>query len=570
MSDMPIVSERTEMLHKPAIQGGLLSWVASVDHKVIGIMYILSAVFFFVVGGVEAGLMRWQLGTARNSFLTPEAYNQVFTMHGTTMVFLVVIPLVLGFSVYLVPLQIGARDMAFPRLNLLGFWVLVFGGLLMYFSFVAGGAPNAGWFAYAPLSEKPYNTSPGMDYWALGQLVMGVGTVATGLNLLVTIITLRATNMKLVQVPMFTWTVFVNSFLIITAMPIFNAALVMLIVDRQLGGNFFKADAGGSAVLWQHYFWGFGHPEVYIMILPGFGMISEIIPVFSRKPLFGFGFVAGSTVAIAFLSYAVYAHHMLAVGLGKFFDTAFGFATELIAIPTGIKIFNWIATLWGGKLRLNVAMLYALAFIVNFTIGGVSGVSFALVPLDWQTTDSYYVVAHMHYVIFGGILLAALGGAHYWFPKMTGRFLDEKLGTWDFWLYVIGFNTTFMVQHFLGLMGMPRRVYTYPDLPGWSILNQISTGGYFIMAIATLLLFYNIYISLKKGKVAGPNPWEAWTLEWHASSPPAIDNFDSLPPIRSRRPLWDLAHPEMPDWKLTHSGELIEAGPVSGKHEGKE
>jgi cytochrome c oxidase subunit I len=529
---------------------GLLAWVASVDHKQIGIMYMLAAAVFFGCGGLEALLMRVQLAVPNNHFLSPEAYNQIFTMHGTTMIFLVVVPLLIGMGTYLVPLMIGARDMAFPRLNAFGFWVFVFGGLLLYFSFLAGGAPAAGWFSYAPLSELPYSSSAGVDYWALGLLAVGVGTVAAGINFIVTTLTLRAPGMTIRRLPLFVWMTLVNSVLIIMAIPIFNAALVMLLIDRQLNAHFFTPASGGSALLWQHYFWAFGHPEVYIMVLPAFGIISEVIPVFSRKPIYGYEFIAGSTVAIAFLSFAVWAHHMFAVGLGHLFDLAFAAGSMLIAVPTGIKIFNWIATMWGGTIRFTVAMRFAAAFIVMFTIGGLSGVSFAIVPIDWQMTDSYYVVAHMHYVLFGGTLFALFAGVYYWFPKIAGRMLSERLGRIHFWLTFIGFNLTFMVQHILGMLGMPRRVFTYPDLPWWGSLNMVSTIGAFTLLAAMLIFAWNLIVSLRSGEIAGDNPWEAWTLEWATSSPPSVENFISVPPVRGRRPLWDLAHPERADYLI--------------------
>ncbi len=526
---------------------GLLSWVASIDHKQIGIMYLLVTSVFFLVGGVEALLMRVQLARPENTFLSPTAYNEIFTLHGTTMIFLVVMPMLIGFATYLTPLMIGARDMAFPRLNALSLWLLLFGGLLLYFSLIAGGAPAAGWFSYAPLSEKPYSSTSGMDYWILGLLTSGIGTVAAGINFIVTVITLRAPGLTMRRLPLFVWMVFVNAFLIILALSILNAALVMLLIDRQLNAHFFASQAGGSPILWQHYFWGFGHPEVYIMVLPAFGIISEVIPVFSRKPIFGYEFVAASTVAIGLLSFGVWAHHMFSVGLGHAFDGVFAAASMLIAVPTGIKIFNWTATMYGGSIRFTTAMMFAVAFLVEFTIGGLSGVSFAVVPTDWQTTDTYYVVAHMHYVLFGGSLFAIFAGAYYWFPKITGRMLSETLGRWHFWLTVIGFNLTFFVQHFLGLMGMPRRVFTYPDLPYWGVLNLISTIGAFMIAVAMLVFLWNILRSLRHGDAAGDNPWAAWTLEWATASPPPPHNFDRVPPVRSRRPLWDLAHPENPD-----------------------
>jgi len=546
---IPLVPETSKPLPSLLEPEGLLSWVASVDHKQIGLMYLLASLAFFLVGGLEALLMRIQLGTPNNTFLSPAAYNQIFTMHGTTMIFLVVVPMLVGFATYLVPLMIGARDMAFPRLNAFSFWIFLFGGLLLYYSFIAGGAPDTGWFSYAPLSERAYSTSTGLDYWALGLLGVGVGTVAGGINLIVTILTRRIPGMNLRRVPLFVWMVLVNAFIILFALPPLNAALVMLLIDRLLNAHFFTPASGGSPLMWQHYFWAFGHPEVYIMILPAWGMISEVIPVFSRKPIFGYEFVAGSSVAIGFLSFAVYAHHMFTVGLGHPFDFAFSAASMLIAVPTGIKIFNWIATMWGGRIRFTTSMLFAASFLIMFTIGGITGVTFAIVPIDWQLTDSYYVVAHFHYVLFGGTLFAVFAGIYYWFPKMTGRLLSEKWGKWHFWLTLIGFNLTFFVQHILGIIGMARRAYTYPDLPGWGTMNMISTVGAFVMGLSVLVFIWNIIVSLRRGQPAGDNPWQAWTLEWATTSPPPVHNFDRLPPVRSRRPLWDLAHPENPDWK---------------------
>ncbi|MFN2275765.1 MAG: cytochrome c oxidase subunit I [Anaerolineales bacterium] len=540
-------------LPRPGDPEGLLSWIASVDHKQIGIMYLLATLLFFLVGGIEALIMRLQLARPENSLLSPDAYDQLFTMHGTTMIFLVVVPMLIGFATYFVPLMIGARDMAFPRLNALSFWLLVFGGLLLYYSFLAGGAPTAGWFSYAPLSSNTFSTSQGLSYWALGLLTVGVGSLAAAINLIVTIIALRADGMRLTRVPLFVWMVLVNGFILLFALPPLNAALVMLLADRLLNANFFVTSSGGSPILWQQFFWAFGHPEVYIMILPAWGMISEIIPVFSRKPIFGYEFVAGSSVAIGVLSFAVYAHHMFAVGLGLPFNLAFSAASMLIAIPTGIKIFNWIATMWGGKIRFTTSMMFATAFLVLFTIGGISGVTFAVVPIDWQMTDTYYVVAHFHYVLFGGTLFAIFAGIYYWFPKITGRLLSERLGKAHFWSLLIGFNVTFFVQHILGILGMPRRVYTYPNLPLWGDMNLISTVGAFMIAGAVLLFIVNVLVSLRRGQPAGDNPWSAWTLEWATSSPPPVDNFKCIPPIRGRRPLWDLAHPDQADWKQAAS-----------------
>jgi cytochrome c oxidase subunit 1/cytochrome c oxidase subunit I+III len=536
-----------EIFHARKAGNGFFEWVATVDHKRIGILYLLTAFFFFGVGGLEALVMRLQLARPNNTLLSPDAYNQLFTMHGTTMIFLVVMPTLIGLANYFVPLMIGARDMAFPRLNAMGYWFLPFGGLLLHFSFLAGGAPSVGWFSYAPLSETPFASSPGVDYWILALFALGIGSISASINLIATVLALRAPGMSIRRLPLFVWMVFVNSFLLILALPALNAAIIMLFIDRQLDAHFFLPTHGGSALLWQHFFWTFGHPEVYIMVLPAFGIISEVIPVFARKPIFGYEFVAGSTVAIAILSFGVWAHHMFAVGLGQPMNLFFAASSMMIAVPTGVKVFNWSATLWGGSIRLTTSMLFAVAFLLQFTLGGLSGITFAVVPIDWQVTDTYYLVAHFHYVLFGGSLFGVFAGIYYWFPKMSGRLLSESVGRIHFWLTVIGFNMAFFVQHFLGLMGMTRRVYTYPDLPGWGLLNLISTVGAFLLGFSVLVLVWNIVVSLRRGAAAGDNPWNAWTLEWATSSPPVEQNFDRLPPIRGRRPLWDLAHPENQD-----------------------
>jgi cytochrome c oxidase subunit I len=532
-----------------------LSWLSTVDHKRVGVMYMASALVFFVIGGLEALLLRLQLARPGGQVLSPDAFNQLFTMHGTTMVFLFGMPLLTGAMNYLVPLQIGARDVAFPRLNAFGFWIFVFSGLFLYGSFLSiGGAPAAGWFSYAPLSEKPFSVNSGMDIWTLALLTAGIGTVASAINIIVTVLDLRVPGMTFRRLPLFTWMAFIVSFLTIFTIPVLNAALIGLAVDRMLGGHYFNTLTGGSSLLWQHVFWGFGHPEVYILAVPAFGFISEVIPVFSRRPIFGYSFVAASTLLIVLLSFAVWAHHMFVVGLPEPLNIAFGLSTMLIAVPTGVKVLNWTATLAKGRIRFNTPMLFALAFLIQFTIGGITGVMFGTYPLDWQLEDSYFVVAHFHYVLIGGTVFAFFAGAYYWFPKVTGRMLSESIGKLHFWLLVIGFNMTFFVQHFLGLMGMPRRVYTYPDLPGWAPLNLISTIGSFIFALAVLVFIANVFRSLRRGQLAGNNPWDAWTLEWATTSPPPEHNFDLMPPVRSRRPLWDLAHPENPDWRYPEAG----------------
>jgi cytochrome c oxidase subunit I len=538
---------------KTAGTGSLLAWVSTVDHKRIGVLYILTATFFLVVGGFEALLMRVQLAVPNNTFLGPDTFDQMFTMHGTTMVFLVGMPVLVGFANYFVPLMIGARDVAFPRLNAMSYWLLPCGGFLLYYSFLTGSAPNAGWFSYAPLSTKPYNLMQGVDYWIVGLLSLGVGSVSAAINIFVTVLTLRAPGMSLQRVPLFVWMAWMTSILTILALPALNAALAMLLIDRWLGAAFFEPARGGSAVLWQHYFWVFGHPEVYILILPAFGMISEVIPVFSRKPIYGYAFVAASSAVIVLLSYGVWGHHMFAVGLGVTADIFFAIGSLLIAIPTGLKIFNWTATMWGGAIRMTTSMMFAVAFLLMFVLGGLTGVMFAAVPIDWQLTDSYFVVAHFHYVLIGGTVFGLFAATFYWFPKMTGRMLNERLGKLQFWLWLAGFNCTFMVQHFLGLMGMPRRVYTYGDHRGWALLNGVASAGAVLMAAGTLVLVWNVINSLRRGERAGDNPWDGFTLEWATTSPPPAENFETIPEVKSRRPVWDLNYPELADWKTSKS-----------------
>ncbi len=550
-------TQTVDQLDAPIAQSswGLLSWVTTVDHKRVGLLYILFAIFFLVVGGLEAVLMRIQLAVPNNTFLSPEFFNQLFTMHGTTMVFLVGMPIFTGFSNFLVPLMIGAKDVAFPRLNAMSFWMLPFGAFLLYFSFLTGSAPDAGWFSYAPLSTKPYNLDTGIDYWILGLVVAGIGSIAGAINIVATVLCLRAPGMSLQRVPLFVWIMLMQAMLILITIPPLNSAIALLCIDRWLEAAFFEPVRGGSALLWQHFFWIFGHPEVYVFALPAFAMISEVIPVFSRKPIYGYAFVAGSSTVILLLSYGVWAHHMFAVGLGTSANIFFSAMTMLIALPTGVKIFNWTATMWGGAIQLTTAMLFAIAFLIQFVIGGLTGIMFAAVPIDWQMTDTYFVVAHFHYVLIGGILFAVFAAIYYWFPKITGHMLDERLGKWQFWLWVIGFNGTFMVQHFLGAMGMPRRVFTYADNPGWATLNAISSYSVIFMVLGTLVLVWNVVKSLIDGEKAGNNPWDAFTLEWATTSPPPTENFTSLPEIKSRRPVWDQTHPDHADWKHSKTPE---------------
>ncbi len=523
-------------------------WMTTVDHKKIGTMYIGLGVIYFIVGGLEALLIRAQLATPNGKVLTPSQYDQVFTMHATTMIFLFIIPVLAGFANYLIPLMIGARDMAFPRMNAFGFWMLLFGGLFLNSSFFFGGAPDSGWFAYAPLTEPAYNAGRSMDFWAAGLTLLGISSIAGSINVIVTTLKMRCPGMRFNRLPLFVWTTLVQNFLLLFALPSLTTAAIFLLFDRHLGTSFFKAENGGDPLLWQHLFWAFGHPEVYILILPVFGIVSETLPVFSRKPIFGYIFIAWSSVAIGFLSFIVWVHHMFATGLPDVALAFFASSTTLIAIPTAVKVFNWTATLWGGSIVTKTSLLFSVGFLLMFPIGGLSGVSLAVVPFDWQITDTYYVVAHIHYVFFGGTALGILAALYYWFPKVTGRMLSEKLGVWNFWLVFIGLNLTFFPMHMLGLLGMPRRQWTYHEGLGWNLYNLVASIGAFIIALGILFLIVNLVISLRRGERAGADPWDAWTLEWATSSPPAEYNFIKTPVVRSRRPLWDLKHPDDQDW----------------------
>jgi cytochrome c oxidase subunit 1 len=532
-------------------------WVATVDHKRLGLMYIVTALLFLVVAGIMAGVIRLQLAFPNGHVVDPDTYNRLFTMHGTTMVFLVGMPMVAGFSNYLVPLMIGARDMAFPRLNAFGFWIFLFGGCLLYFSYIGGGglngagsAPDVGWFAYSPLTAKAFSRGASTDYWILGILVSGIGSIASALNVIVTCISMRCPGMTMSKMPMFVWVMLIDSWLIIIALPPLSAAQIMLLIDRYLGGTFFNTQAGGSAVLWQHFFWIFGHPEVYILIFPAFAMLSEIIPVFSRKPIFGKPAMVGAVVAIGFISLGVWAHHMFAVGMSSWSNTFFTASTMLVGIPTGIKIFNWTATMYGGKLRFETPMLFCVAFLLQFLVAGLTGIMLSIAPFDWQLHDSYFVVGHFHFTLVAGLLFGIFAGIYYWFPKATGRMMSEKLGKLHFWLFVLGVNVTFIPMHFLGFLGMPRRIYTYAPSRGWEGLNLLTSVGVAIQMIAVAIFVYNVLHSVLKGAKAGDDPWDAWTLEWATSSPPPEYNFEKVPVVRSGRPLWDLKHPDDPDWRF--------------------
>jgi cytochrome c oxidase subunit I len=513
-------------------------WMTTVDHKKIGILYGATALFFFIVGGIEATLIRIQLAKPENAFLSPDVYNQIFTMHGTTMVFLVGMPIAVALFNYIVPLQIGARDVAFPRLNALSYWIFLFAAIFMNASFLFGAAPNGGWFGYAPLTSGQYSPGLNIDFWVLGLQALGAASIMGGVNFITTIIQLRAPGMRLMRMPLFTWMAFITSFLIVTALPVLAVALFLVTFDRFWGTNFFVMQQGGDPVLWQHLFWMFGHPEVYILILPAFGIVSEIIPTFAKKPLFGYAVMVYSGALIGLIGWGVWAHHMFATGMGPIADAFFTVSTMIIAIPTGVKIFNWIATMWGGSIRFTTPMLYAVGMLVVFTIGGVSGVMHATSPHDLQQTDTYFVVAHFHYVLIGGLIFAIFGSLHYWLPKITGRLLSDRVGKWQFWIFFIGFNVTFMPQHWIGLLGMPRRIFTYPADLNLTFLNQLSTAGVLIQAIAVIMLFGNVVWSIKRGAPAGRNPWNAATLEWATESPPVEHNFNQIPTVHSREPLW--------------------------------
>jgi cytochrome c oxidase subunit I len=535
----PVPQVLAHEIHKPRTSKQWMDWVLTTDHKKIGIMYIVLTFVFFCMGGVEALMMRTQLAVPNNTLLSSEHYNQLLTLHGTTMIFLFVVPVWAGFGNYFLPLMIGARDMAFPRLNALSFWLLACGGIVFYAT-LFWHPPSAGWWSYPPLSEALFSPNGGQDAWIFLIHITGISSLVGAINFYVTIVNMRAPGMSWNRLPLFIWSLLVYAILLIIALPVVAAAVTMLLTDRNFGTHFFDPTTHGSPVLWQHLFWFFGHPEVYIMILPGFGVISEVIPVFSRKPIFGYKAIAAATAVIAFLATLVWAHHLFAspipiVVLGFFMLSSF-----LIGVPTGVKIFNWIATLWRGSLVMTTSLYFAIGFIAIFIIGGITGIFLAVFPVDWQLNDTYFVVAHFHYVLMGGAVFTVFAGVYYWFPKMTGRMANERLGKASFWVIFIGFNATFLVQHALGLSGMPRRIYTYQPGLGWSTYNLISTIGSYILGIGVMMSILNWAWSIKHGEISGPDPWKGNTLEWFTSSPPPTNNFDVIPRVRSVEPMRDI------------------------------
>ncbi|HKE76747.1 MAG TPA: cytochrome c oxidase subunit I [Acidimicrobiales bacterium] len=569
---MTVLDDRPAVVAEPPEPqpraGGLLAFLTSTDHKRIGIAYMATAFGFYIVGGALAELIRTELFEPGKQIVSQGRYDELFTMHGSIMLFLFLGPFAFGLANYFVPLQIGARDMAFPRLNAMSYWFYLFGGLTMLAGFLtADGAANFGWTAYTPLSNGIRSPGIGNDLWIVAVALTGVSGILTGVNIVTTVITMRAPGMRMFRMPIFTWNILVTSILVLIAFPVVSSAAVMLFADRQFGAHIYDAQAGGAPILWQHLFWFFGHPEVYILVLPYFGVITEILPVFSRRPVFGYAGLVFATMAIAALSVGVWAHHMFATGavLLPFFT---GFSM-LIAVPTGVKFFNWIGTMWGGNLVFPTPMLFALGFLFTFLLGGVTGVMLASAPIDFHVTDSYFVVAHMHYVLFGGSVFALFAGIYYWWPKVTGRILDERWGKVQFWMTLVGFHLTFFVQHILGLEGMPRRVANYYPSDGFTGLNQISTIGAFLLGASTLPFLWNAVQTLrgKLGEVAGPNPWGGHTLEWATTSPPPPENFAGpLPPIRSARPVWDADHAATPSTQATEipAGGTTSGGPPVG------
>ena len=560
----------TGALRRPVeSEKGLLSWVTTVDHKRLGILYGIASLIFFVIGGIEALLIRLQLAAPNGTVLKADAYNQMFTMHGTTMVFLVVMPLSAAFFNYFLPLQLGARDVAFPRMNAFSWWCYFFGGIFIYSSFFLGGAPNGGWFGYAPNTSITFSPGHNIDFWIVGLQILGIGSTVSAVNFIVTIINMRAPGMSFFRMPVFTWMTFVSSFLMLFAMPIITVALFLLMFDRTFGANFFNAGAGGDPVLWQHLFWLFGHPEVYILILPAMGIVSEVLPTFARKPLFGYPVVVFSGIAIGFMGWGVWAHHMFAVGLGPVAVAAFGVSTMFIAVPTGVKIFNWTATLWGGAIKFTTAMLFSVGFITTFVVGGLSGVTHSLVASDTQQTDSYYIVAHFHYVLFGGALMGLFSGFYYWWPKIFGKLLNETIGKAHFWLMLLGMHMTFGPMHIVGLRGQPRRMYQYDKNMGFDFWNMFETVGSFVIALSLLVFFYNIVKTARSKELAPRDPWDARTVEWMTDSPPKPHNFDHIPTVHDVDEFWHRKYEEDPEThmmrRVATAEQVLEAPYVDPK-----
>ena len=538
---------------RPLHPTGVWNWITTIDHKKIGILYGVTAFILFLTGGIEALLMRIQLAGPGQDIISAEIFNQLFTMHGTTMIFLAIMPLSAAFFNYVIPLQIGARDVAFPRLNAFSYWTFLAGAIILKISWFTGGATNAGWFGYAPLTSVQQNPGTGIDYWIVSLQVLGVASLAASFNFMVTIINMRAPGMSFMRLPLFTWMTFITNILIVLAFPVITVALIELYFDRSFGMNFFNVARGGDPVLWQHLFWVFGHPEVYILILPAMGIVSEILPTFSKKPLFGYPAIVLAGAIIAFMGWMVWSHHMFTVGLGPIPIAVFTITTMAIAVPTGIKVFNWMGTMWGGAMDFKTPMLYAVGFVAMFTIGGISGVMHSMASSDAQQQDTYFIVAHIHYVLFGGAIFAIFAGIFYWFPKITGRMYDETLGKINFWVTFVGFNIAFFPQHFLGLDGMPRRIYTYDAAMGWNFWNGVSTFGVIVLAIGILIFMHNIVKSWRKGEPAGGDPWDGRTLEWSIPSPPPEHNFDEIPTVYDRD-----------DWWARKRREVRRAVPVAG------
>jgi cytochrome c oxidase subunit I len=527
------------VVRRPAeAQSGLWSWLTTVDHKRIGILYGVSAFIYFLMGGIEALMVRLQLGKPLNELVHPDRYNGLVTMHATTMIFMAIMPMTVAFFNYIVPLQIGARDVAFPRLNAFSYWTFLLGGVIMNLSWFMNAEPNIGWYGYAPLTDRAYSPGLNVDFWVVGLQILGVATIAGAINFFVTILNMRAPGMSLMRMPMFCWTTLITTILILLAFPVFTIALTGLLFDRHFGTAFFDSTRGADPLLWQHAFWVFGHPEVYILILPAFGIISEILPVFSRKPLFGYAAMVLATASIAFLSFGVWAHHMFTAGIGPVGQTFFALSTMLIAVPTGVKIFNWIGTIYGGSVSFKSPALFSIGLIALFIIGGLSGVMHASPPVDTHHNDSYFVVAHIHYVLFGGSMLSLFAAIHYWFPKFTGRMLDERLAQATFWLMMIAVNVTFFPMHFLGVAGMPRRMSVYPTNTGWDLWNLVATLGVVLLAASIWIFVMNAWYSLRRGERAGNDPWDGATLEWVIASPPPVYNFAKIPTVTGRDPLW--------------------------------